>query len=107
MPNRRERSAARLLLPRFAVVTGPVGLLVEREGVGLHPDLHLAVVVQAEGEGLGSRQGGAFGIDQAALVRELESSDLCVPIRLDKRMGETILPGTPLSDQHGWKWPPR
>ncbi len=42
-----------------------------------------------------------------SLVEQLESDEICVPIRLEKRMGETIRHDTNLLDQHGWKWPSR
>jgi len=91
---------AALLTPR------PPELMVLNEPESsLHPDLIPAlgrlILLAAEQSQL------IVVSHHPALLRELESSDLCVPIRLDKRMGETILPGTPLSDQHGWKWPPR
>ncbi|MCH5372719.1 MAG: AAA family ATPase, partial [Planctomycetes bacterium] len=42
-----------------------------------------------------------------SLVDALESDECCVPIRLQKRLGETIIESANLLDQHGWKWPPR
>ena len=41
------------------------------------------------------------------LVGELESDEICVPIRLEKDDGETVLQGGDLLSQFGWKWPSR
>jgi predicted ATPase len=41
------------------------------------------------------------------LVARLERDDICVPVRLNKETGETIVEGTDLLSQHGWKWPAR
>ncbi len=41
------------------------------------------------------------------LVEALESDEYCVPIRLQKRLGETIIEHANLLDQYGWKWPRR
>ena len=41
------------------------------------------------------------------LVGELESDEFCVPIRLEKEEGETILRDGNLLSQYGWKWPSR
>lgn len=43
----------------------------------------------------------------AALVEELEADEICVPIRLEKEAGETVLQGSDLLSQYGWKWPSR
>lgn len=41
------------------------------------------------------------------LVSELESDELCVSIRLEKQLGETVIQGGDSLDQYGWKWPAR
>lgn len=41
------------------------------------------------------------------LVRELESDEICVPIRLRKDDGATVLQDGDLLSQYGWKWPSR
>ncbi len=41
------------------------------------------------------------------LVAELESDDICVPIRLEKNDGATVLKDADLLSQYGWKWPSR
>lgn len=41
------------------------------------------------------------------LVGELESDEICVPIRLVKDDGATILKDGDLLSQYGWKWPSR
>jgi predicted ATPase len=43
----------------------------------------------------------------AALVSELEADEICVPIRLEKKAGETVLQDADLLSQYGWKWPSR
>ncbi|MEO1525226.1 MAG: AAA family ATPase [Planctomycetota bacterium] len=43
----------------------------------------------------------------SALTELLASEPDCVPIRLHKRLGETILEGADLISQRGWKWPSR
>ncbi|MEM1068891.1 MAG: AAA family ATPase [Planctomycetota bacterium] len=37
----------------------------------------------------------------------VEQDEICVPIHLEKQMGETVLEGGGLLDQYGWKWPSR
>lgn len=41
------------------------------------------------------------------LTEMLRSDSVCVPIRLQKRLGETIIEGADLISQRGWKWPSR
>jgi len=41
------------------------------------------------------------------LVGELESDEVCVPIRLEKDDGATVVQGGDLLSQFGWKWPSR
>lgn len=41
------------------------------------------------------------------LVAELESDDICVPIRLEKSEGATVVQDADLLSQYGWKWPTR
>jgi predicted ATPase len=43
----------------------------------------------------------------AALVDELEADENCVPIRLEKVEGATVLQNGGLLSQCGWKWPTR
>lgn len=43
----------------------------------------------------------------AALVNHLEADAICVPIRLAKEAGETVLQDADLLSQYGWKWPSR
>jgi len=42
-----------------------------------------------------------------ALVDELEADEICVPIRLEKVAGETVLQDADLLSRYGWKWPSR
>jgi predicted ATPase len=42
-----------------------------------------------------------------ALVDELEADEICVPIRLEKDEGATVLQNGGLLSQCGWKWPTR
>lgn len=41
------------------------------------------------------------------LVGELESDEICVPIRLEKKEGATVVQDGELLSQYGWKWPSR
>jgi predicted ATPase len=41
------------------------------------------------------------------LVSALESDSNCVPIRLEKVNGATLLQDGDLLSQYGWKWPSR
>jgi predicted ATPase len=43
----------------------------------------------------------------ASLVEELEADERCVPIRLEKDRGATVLQDGGLLSQCGWKWPSR
>lgn len=92
--------AAALLTPR------PPELLVLNEPENsLHPELIPAlgrlIVLAAE------RSQIIVVSHNQTLVDELESDEICVPIRLEKRLGETIIKDGNALDQYGWKWPPR
>lgn len=43
----------------------------------------------------------------AALVSALEADEICVPIRLQRDAGETVLQDADLLSQYGWTWPSR
>ncbi len=38
------------------------------------------------------------------LVERREANEDCVPIRLKKRLGETVIEDANLLDQYGWNW---
>ena len=91
---------AALLTPR------PPELMVLNEPeISLHPDLIPAlgrlVTLAAENSQV------VVVSHNEALVRELESDEICRPIRLEKSMGETISQGATSLEQYGWKWPTR
>ena len=110
----RQLSAAELSdgTLRFLLLVGallsprPPELLVLNEPENsLHPDLipalarlilhasdHSQVIVVSHSE---------------TLVQELEADEFCVPIRLDKQDGETVLHDADLLSQYGFKWPSR
>lgn len=95
-----------LLLVAALLTPRPPGLLVLNEPENsLHPDLIPAlgrlIVHAAE-----NSQVIVVSHNQK-LVDELEASEICVPIRLEKRMGETIFPNADPLDQYSWKWPAR
>lgn len=41
------------------------------------------------------------------LVEALERDEICVPVHLEKQVGQTMLQGAGVLDQFGWKWPAR
>lgn len=91
---------AALLTPR------PPELMVLNEPENsLHPDLVPAlarlIVTAAENSQI------VVVTHNAALMEQLEADQICVPIRLEKRLGETIVEDSNLLDQYGWKWPSR
>lgn len=91
---------AALLTPR------PPGLMVLNEPENsLHPDLIPAlsrlILMACENSQI------VVVTHSAALIEQLESDDACLPIRLEKRLGETISEDSDLLVQHGWKWPAR
>ncbi len=92
--------AAALLTPR------PPELMVLNEPENsLHPDLiaPLARLIASAAE-----QSQVIVVTHnQALVEYLEADEICVPIRLEKRCGETIVQDANLLDQYGWKWPSR
>ncbi|TWT78927.1 hypothetical protein CA13_03240 [Planctomycetes bacterium CA13] len=110
----RELSAAELsdgtlrylLLIAALLTPRPPELLVLNEPENsLHPDLipSLASLIT-----LASEQSQIIVVSHNnALVKELHSDEICVPIRLEKRLGETIIQNANALDQYGWNWPSR
>ena len=95
-----------LLLVAALLTPRPPELMVLNEPENsLHPDLIPAlarlIVMAAENSQV------IVVSHNAALVRELEADEICVPIRLEKEAGETVLQGADLLSQYGWKWPNR
>lgn len=91
---------AALLTPR------PPELMVLNEPENsLHPDLIPAlsrlITLAAENSQM------IVVSHNAALVDQLEAEEICVPIRLEKESGETVLQNSDLLSQYGWKWPSR
>lgn len=95
-----------LLLVAALLTPRPPELMVLNEPENsLHPDLipALARLITRAAE---SSQVIVVSHNQL-LVDELELNEICLPIRLEKRLGETIVQNATLLDQRGWKWPPR
>lgn len=95
-----------LLLVAALLTPWPPELLVLNEPENsLHPDLIPAlsrlITLAAENSQV------IVVSHNATLVNELQADEICVPIRLEKRMGETVLQGADLLSQYGWKWPIR
>ncbi len=92
--------AAALLTPR------PPELIVLNEPENsLHPDLipALARLIQ-----VAAKKSQVVVVSHSpTLVETLESDESCVPIRLEKNEGETILRDGGLLSQLGWSWPAR
>ncbi len=71
----------------------------------LHPDLIPAL---ARLSALAAENSQVIVVSHnTALVDALEGDDICVPIRLEKDSGETVLQDADLLSQYGWKWPSR
>jgi predicted ATPase len=92
--------AAALLTPR-----PPQMLVLNEPENSLHPELIPALgrlILKAY------EQSQVFVVTHnQSLVAELELDESCVPIRLKKRLGETIVKGGGILVQQGWKWPRR
>ncbi len=95
-----------LLLVAALLTPRPPELMVLNEPENsLHPDLipALARLITRAAE---NSQVIVVSHSQS-LVDELEQDEICVPIRLEKRLGETIVQNADMLGQYGWKWPPR
>ena len=95
-----------LLLVSALLTPQPPELMVLNEPENsLHPDLipALARLIKRAAE---NSQVIVVSHNQA-LANELEADDICVPIRLEKESGETVLKDADLLSQYGWKWPSR
>ncbi|MEM9368411.1 MAG: AAA family ATPase, partial [Planctomycetota bacterium] len=95
-----------LLLTAALLTPRPPELLVLNEPENsLHPDLMPALA------GL-IRMAAAYSqiivvSHNQALIDDLESSDECVSIRLNKENGATVIKDGDLLSRFGWKWPAR
>jgi len=110
----RELSAAelsdgtlRFLLLVAALLTPrpPQWMVLNEPENSLHPDLipalsHL-ICSAAENSQI------VVVSHDSALAEALEADDWCVPIRLEKEAGETVVQNADLLSQYGWKWPSR
>ncbi|MCP4885631.1 MAG: AAA family ATPase, partial [Planctomycetaceae bacterium] len=83
----------------------PELLILNEPETSLHPDLisPLASMIRLAAE---NSQVIVVSHNER-LVQELESDEICISIRLQKQLGETVLEDGDLLDQHGWKWPAR
>ena len=83
----------------------PELLILNEPETSLHPDLisPLANMIRLAAE---NSQVIVVSHNER-LVEALQSDELCVSIRLQKQLGETILQDGNLLDQYGWKWPAR
>ena len=95
-----------LLLVAALLTPRPPELMVLNEPENsLHPDLIPAL---ARLIALAAENSQVIVVSHNAdLVDELEADDICVPIRLRRESGETILQNGDLLSQYGWKWPSR
>jgi predicted ATPase len=83
----------------------PELLILNEPETSLHPDLisPLASMIRLAAE---NSQVIVVSHNER-VVQELESDEICISIRLQKQLGETVLEDGDLLDQHGWKWPAR
>ncbi|MEM6689369.1 MAG: AAA family ATPase [Planctomycetota bacterium] len=95
-----------LLLVAALLTPRPPELMVLNEPENsLHPDLIPAL---AELIKLAAEKSQIIVVSHnTALVEELESDDICMPVRLEKIGGETVLQDADLLSQYGWTWPSR
>ena len=95
-----------LLLVAALLTPRPPELMVLNEPENsLHPDLIPAL---ARLIALAAENSQVIVVSHnAALVDALEADEICVPIRLEKDSGETVLQDADLLSQYGWKWPSR
>jgi predicted ATPase len=95
-----------LLLVAAMLTPRPPELMVLNEPENsLHPDLlpALARLIQ-----LAAENSQVIVVSHnPILVRELEQDDRCIPIKLEKDEGATVLQDGDLLSQYGWKWPSR
>ncbi|MEL6108584.1 MAG: AAA family ATPase [Planctomycetota bacterium] len=95
-----------LLLATALFSPRPPELLVLNEPeASLHPDLIRALgrLILSAAE----RSQIIVVSHDSRLTEMLQSDPICVRIRLQKRLGETIVEGADLISQRGWKWPSR
>lgn len=100
-------STLRFLLLVAAMLTPrPPGLMVLNEPENsLHPDLIPALGRLIK---LAAENSQVIVVSHnPLLVSELESDEICMPIRLKKDDGATILKDGDLLSHYGWKWPSR
>ncbi|WP_146602123.1 AAA family ATPase [Novipirellula aureliae] len=95
-----------LLLVAALLTPRPPELMVLNEPENsLHPDL---VPALARLITLAAERSQVIVVSHSQpLVEQLESDEICVPIRLEKRLGETIMQDANLLSQCGWNWPAR
>lgn len=91
---------AALLSPR-----APELLVINEPENSLHPDLIPALgrLIRAAAE----RSQILVVTHSQLLLDQLEADEICVPLKLQKEMGETVLENSNLLHQYGWKWPAR
>ncbi|QDT07599.1 hypothetical protein K227x_60270 [Rubripirellula lacrimiformis] len=94
-----------LLLAALLTPRPPELMVLNEPENSLHPDLIPALGRLIK---LAAENSQVIVVSHSqALVRELEADEICAPIRLEKRMGETVIQDSNLLNQYGWKWPPR
>lgn len=95
-----------LLLVAALLTPRPPELIVLNEPENsLHPDL---IPAFARLIALAAENSQVIVVSHnAALVSNLEADEICVPIRLEKEAGETVLQDSDLMSRYGWKWPSR
>lgn len=95
-----------LLLVAALLTPRPSELMVLNEPENsLHPDLIPALARLIT---LAAENSQVIVVSHnAVLVDQLEADEICVPTRLEKEAGETVLQNADLLSQHGWNWPSR
>lgn len=90
--------AAALFSPRL-----PPLLVLNEPETSLHPDL-LAPLARLIAAVAGRTQGWVVAHAEA-LINVLESTPGCRPLRLERELGATVLPGQTVLERAAWRWP--